>query len=73
MMTIRHAGSRTIVLSLVLVGLAGSVELATKAGPVPGKPSKDAETLAIFSSYRTWTKMSSGPMTVVANQRTVPI
>ena len=72
-MTIRHAGSRAIVLSLILVGLAGSVGLATKAGPVPGKPSKDAETLAFFSSYRTWTKMNARPMIVVANQRSAPI
>jgi hypothetical protein len=72
-MTIRHAGNQAIVLLLIVVGLAGSVELATKAGPVPGKPSNDAETLAIFASYRTWTKMNSRPMMVVANQRTVPI
>ena len=72
-MTICHAGSRAIVLSLILVGLAGSVGLATKAGPVPGKQSKDAEALAIFSSYRTWTKMSARPLLVVADQRMVPI
>jgi hypothetical protein len=67
-MTIRHAGIRAITLALALVGLASSVDLGTKAGPVSEKSYKNADTLAILSSYRTWTKMNTQPIVLSVDQ-----
>lgn len=61
-MTIRLAGIRTITLALVLVGLVSAVDLGTKAEPISEESSRNADTLASFSSYRTWTKMNTQPM-----------
>ena len=69
-MTIRNAGIRPIALLLILVGLA-SLVLETKAGPVSQESHKNADTLAIFSSYRTWTKMNTEPMVISVNELAV--
>ncbi len=67
-MTIRHTGIRAITLVLALVGSASSVDLGTEAEPVPEKSSKNADTLAILTSYRTWTKMNQQPIIVAVDQ-----
>jgi len=68
-MRIRHAWIRAVALVLALVGLASSVYLETKAGSFSKEEShKSAATLAIFSSYRTWTKMNGQPMVISTNQ-----
>ena len=69
-MSIRHAGIRATALLLALLGLA-SIDLDTKAGAVSEESHKNADTLASFSSYRTWTKMNTQPMVISVDQLAV--